>query len=422
MSILIKNIRAIDPRHKLDKEVDVLIEKGKIAKIGTNISAEAKERIDGKGLCLLPGLIDLHVHFREPGFELKETVETGSKAALHGGFVAAVTMPNTKPACDNRDVVEGIVKRAKEAGFQVFPCGTLTKGREGKEISEMSDLKDGGCVAVSDDGNAIENSLVSRRAMEYASMLGLLVISHSEEEALSKHGVMNESAVSTRLGLKGIPREAEDIAVFRDIEIATLAGARIHIAHISTKGAVELVKNAKKKGLPVTCEVTPHHFALTEDAVENYDTNFKMNPPLRTKEDVEAMKEGLKDRTIDIISTDHAPHMEEEKSGEFIKAPFGVVGLETSLGVALTELYQTKVLDLNGVIEKMAAGPAEILGLKNFNEIKEGSEANLTIVDLEKEWIVDTKEFKSKGKNTCFKGRKLKGKAVGTVCRGKYSV
>jgi len=419
MSILLRNIRAIDPKNKVDETLDCLIERGKISKLGKNLSAQATHTVEGKNLCLVPGLIDLHTHFREPGFEYKETIETGTRAALRGGFVACVSMPNTEPACDNQNVVAAILRRAADSQFNIFPCGTISKGRLGKEISEMAELKEAGCVAVSDDGNFVQNSLLMRHALEYASMFDFLVISHAIDEDLSRGASMNEGHMSTVLGLKGSPNAAEEIAVIRDIALAKLVKARLHIAHVSTEGAVKLIREAKADGVTVTAEATPHHFALTEDTLTDYDTNFKMNPPLRNAKDVKEIHKGLKDGTIDVIATDHAPHAAEEKDREFKEAPFGVIGLETALGAALTELYHKGVLTIEQVIWKMSLRPAELIGLKNFNEIKEGSAANLTVVSLDEEWEVRKADFLSLSKNSCFIGKKFKGKVKHTICNGK---
>jgi len=420
INLLIKQIHIIDPKNKVDGVFDLLIKNGLIAELKKEIKSSTAETLDGKGLHLFPGLIDMHVHFREPGFEQKETIVSGAKAALKGGFVAAVTMPNTNPPCDHQSVIDNIIRKSNEVPFYIFPAGTLTKEREGKELSEMADLKRAGAWAVTDDGNWVSDPLLMRRAMEYASMLGLLVISHAEDKRLTSTGVMNEGIMSTRLGLKGTPNASEAIAVSRDILLTELTGAPLHLTHISTREAVELVRDAKKKKLPVTADVTPHHFSLTEEVLEHYDTNFKMMPPLRTAEDLKSILEGLKDGTIDAIATDHAPHTDEEKMEEFMDAPVGVTGVETALGVALTQLYHEKVLNLSELVMKMSTRPAEILKLPNgFGEIKVGTEANLTLVDLNQEWVVKEEEFISKSKNSCFIGSKLKGKAVGTISRGK---
>jgi dihydroorotase len=418
MSLRIRHIRAVDPKNGLDATVDILIDRGRIAKIAGTVEEKANVEIDAAGLVAIPGLLDLHVHFREPGYEYKETIETGCGAALRGGYVGCVTMPNTNPPCDNQSVVAAILRRARDAHFNVFPCGTISKGRQGKEISEMAELREAGCVAVSDDGSFVANSLLMRHAMEYATMFDFLVISHAIDNELSRTGVMNEGKMSTVLGLKGSPNAAEDIAVMRDIALAKMTGCRLHIAHVSTEGAVKLIREAKREGVRVTCEVAPHHFALTDEALIDYDTRFKMNPPLRTRRDVEEIKKGLSDGTIDVIATDHAPHSEEEKEQEFVDAPFGVIGLETALGVALTELYHTGLLSLEEIVWKMALRPAEVIGLSDFNEIREGCPANLALINLSEEWTVLKEDFLSKSKNSCFIGKRLKGRVHHTLCNG----
>ena len=419
MDILIKNAKVIDPRHKLNEIADVLVVSGKISKIGKNLSSPGAEIIDGTGKVLLPGFIDLHVHFREPGGGHKETVATGSMAALKGGFVGAVSMPNTTPAADNAAIVEFILKRAREANFNIFPCGTLSKGREGKEISSMLELKNSGCVAVSDDGSYLRNPVVARHAFEYASQLGLMIMSHAEIHELTKGGVINEGFVSTTLGLKGMPAIAEVIAVATDIELARLTGAKLHVTHLSTKGALEKIRQAKQEGLSVTCDVTPHHLALTDEAVKDYDTNFKMNPPLRTEEDRKSMIDGIKDGTVDAIATDHAPHQIEEKDQEFEHAPFGVIGLETAFAISYSELCVKEKIALEILIDRLAAGPAKMLDLQKFNEITEGGSANLTLVNLDKKWTISPEEFLSKSRNSCFIGKQVQGYVEATICNGK---
>jgi dihydroorotase len=438
MNVFIKKVHVVDPKNRVDDVLDVAIKDGVIVELKKDIkvagvlqrgilSKESRQdacgvkggTIDGKGLHLFPGLIDMHVHFREPGDEQKETIISGAKAALKGGFVAAVTMPNTNPPCDHQSVIDNIIRKANEVPFYIYPAATLTKGRSGSELSEMADLKRAGAWAVSDDGDWVNDSLLMRRAMEYASMLDLLVMSHAEDRRLSGHGVMNEGKMSTELGLPAIPRASEVVAVSRDILLAELTGAHLHVTHVSTKGAVEHVRAAKKKKIRVTADATPHHLALTEKSLQYYDTNFKMNPPLRTDEDRKAIVEGLKDGTIDVIATDHAPHTEEKKMAEFPDAPMGVTGVETALGVVLTELYHKTVLDLKGVVTKMSLGPSEILKIPNgFGQIQVGTEANLTLVNINEEWTVRKQDFISKSRNSCFIGKKLKGKAVATLSRG----
>ncbi|MBI4115039.1 MAG: dihydroorotase [Candidatus Omnitrophica bacterium] len=421
MNLLIRGAHVVDPKNKVDEVLDLRIERNHIAAIGKSLEpATGGEIFEAKGLYLLPGLIDLHVHFREPGFEQKETIETGALAALRGGFVGCVSMPNTNPPCDHQSVIDNIIRKAREVPLHLFPAGTISKGRQGAELSEMADLKRAGIWAVTDDGDWVTDSLLMRRAMEYASMLGLLVISHCEDRRLSANGVMNEGLMSTRLGLKGIPHESEEVAVMRDIQLARLTGARLHVAHLSTARTVKLIREAKAEGIRVTAEVTPHHLSLTDASTEGYNTNFKMNPPLRTPEDVDAVQKGLEDGTIDCVATDHAPHTEEEKMYEFDEAPFGVIGLETSLGVCLTELVHAKKMTLAKLVERMSMRPAEILKLPNgYGEIKKSAEANVTLVDLNQDWIVRAEDFLSKSKNSCFIGKKLKGRVAATLCMGK---
>ncbi len=419
MSILIKNAHAFDPRNNVDDILDVVIDRGKVKQIGKSLDVSCDETIDATGKYLLPGFVDLHVHFREPGDEYKETIKTGAMAALRGGIVGAVAMPNTSPATDSQAIVEFVLKRASEANFNIFPCGTLSKGRAGKDISEMSELKEAGCVAVSDDGSYLSNPLVARRAFEYASSLGLIVMSHAEIPQLTVGGVMNEGETSTRLGLKGSPDIAESMAVACDIELAKLTGAHIHICHISTKKALENLVRAREQGVHATCEVTPHHFALTDTRIKNYETNLKMNPPLRTDEDKLFMIEGLKKGYIDCIATDHAPHSEEEKDREFEKAPVGVIGLETSFPVTMTELYHKEKMSLDLILEKLSLNPTKMLGLLDFNEIKEGSKANFALVDLDEKWVVAEDLFYSKSRNSSFLGKEVQGNVVATVCNGK---
>ncbi len=419
MNLLIKNATIVDPENKREEVADCLIQDGKIAEIGKSLSGEG-EVIDAKGLHLMPGFIDLHTHFREPGNEAKETIQSGAKAALKGGYVAAVSMPNTNPPCDHRAIIDNIIRKAKEVPFHIFPAGCISKGREGKELSEMADLKKAGIVAVTDDGDWVGDSLLMRRALEYASMLNLIVMTHAEDKRLSAGGCMNEGCSSTRLGLRGISPVSEDVAVARDIELARITGAHLHVCHLSTSRAVELVRRAKKEGLRVTAEVTPHHLALTDEALEGYNTNFKMNPPLRASEDTKALRQALKDGTIDCVATDHAPHTDEDKMKEMDDAAFGVIGLETAFGIIATELYHKDKWPIAKIVDVMSVKPAKILGLGHeFGRIQKGCEANVVLVDLEKEWPVTHKEFESKSKNSCFLNLKLKGRVAATVCAGK---
>ncbi len=418
MDYIIKSAHVIDPKNNIDDVLDVLIEKKFITKIDKNINSSSAKEIDANGLYLFPGLVDLHAHFRDPGFEYKETIESGAKAAFHGGFVGCVSMANTQPVCDNPSVVETILKKAQHINFSIFPCGTVTKGGEGSELSEMADLRAAGCLAVSDDGNSVADILVQRRALEYASMLGLLIMIHAEDKQLSKNGLINEGLVSTRLGLRGIPNAAEDVMVARDIELVKLTGAPIHFQHVSTRRAVELIGEAKKAGLPVTAEATPHHCTLIDEDIVTYNTNFKINPPLRSIDDRDAIVRGLEMNIIDAIATDHAPHQDVEKDIEFDKALFGTTGLETALAVILTYFYHKNILSLQDIVKKMSLNPQSILGLSDFAEVKKDIEANLVLVDINKEWTVEKKSFVSKSKNSCFLGKKLKGKVAATICKG----
>ncbi|OGW36793.1 MAG: dihydroorotase [Nitrospirae bacterium GWC2_56_14] len=420
MNILIKNGHIIDPANKVDEKLDILISDGKIEKLGKtgSVSSPDAQVIDAAGKLVVPGLIDMHVHLREPGFEYKETIATGTAAAKAGGFTSVCCMPNTNPVNDNRSVTEFILSQAaKEASACVFPIGAITKGSKGEELSEMGELRAAGCVAVSDDGKPVMNAAIMRRAMEYARVFDLLVISHCEDSSLSAKGVMNEGFVSTELGLRGIPRSAEDVMTARDISLAELTGARVHIAHVSTAGSVDLLRAAKARGVKVTAETCPHYFSLTDEAVRGYNTMAKMNPPLRTAEDVAAIKAGLKDGTIDVIATDHAPHGRDEKSGEFDYAPFGIVGLETALGLSL-RLVAEKVLTLQQVLCKLSLNPASVLKIGK-GTLKTGGDADITIIDADLAWTVDASQFRSRSKNTPFNGLKLTGRAVQTIVGGR---
>ncbi len=418
MRLLLKGGRILDTSQGLDKVADLLIEDGVVAEIGS-ITAKADDQVeDVTGKVVVPGLIDMHVHLREPGFEHKEDVRSGTRAAIAGGFTSIAAMPNTKPVTDNRSVVEFIRMRAAEAGLaRVHPIGALTKELKGDEIAEIGDMIAGGAVAFSDDAFPIENAGLMRRAMDYCAMFDKPVIVHCEDKALADDGFMNEGLLATILGLKGIPREAEEIAVYRNVMIANLTGCRLHVAHVSTRGSVEIIRQAKEDGVTVTCETCPQYFTLTEDAVKGYDTNAKINPPLRSADDVAAIKEGLADGTIDVIATDHAPHAIEEKETEFAYAFCGMVGLETALGLALTELVHAGVISLASAIEKMTAAPARILGLENG--IKIGNAADITVIDPDAKWTVDPAKFYSKSKNTPLGGRELIGAASLTIVGGR---
>ena len=429
MNILIRNGHLIDPLQKIDGVGDILIEKGKIKEINTKskeqrakskeLSKSSVKTIDAKGCIVMPGLIDMHVHLREPGFEYKETIKTGSEAAVHGGFTTICCMPNTYPVHDNASVTEFIIRKAAEEGScPVLPIGAITKGQKGEELAEMGTMVKEGCIAFSDDGYPVMHSLIMRRALEYSKTFDVPIISHCEDLTLSDSGVINEGLLSVTLGLKGIPAESEQIMIFRDIALAELTGGRLHIDHVSTEGSIQLIRNAKNRGIHVTAETCPHYFSLTEDAVKGYDTNAKVNPPLRTKRDRDAIKAGLRDGTIDVIATDHAPHHKDEKLREFDIAPSGISGIETALGLSL-RLVHDGVLTLQQLVEKMSSHPARILRLQNKGTLKVGSDADIVIVDKDREWTVDTEKFISKGKNSPFHGWLLKGMAVVTICRGK---
>lgn len=418
-SILIKNGRVIDPENKQDGIFDVLVKSGKIAKIGRNIKTNADEIIDAKEKIVAPGLVDMHVHLREPGREDKETIFTGVKAAVKGGFTSIACMPNTTPVCDNQTIVKFILDEAKRVSLaNVFPIGAITKGREGRELAEIAELKESGCVALSDDGDSILNTALMRRACEYASSFDLPITVHCEDKALSEGGVMNEGFISTLLGLKGIPNKAESVIIQRDLELAEMAEARIHIAHVSTREGVDLIRIAKSKGIKVTAETTPHHLALTDACCKTFDTNTKVNPPLRAKEDVDALKAGLKDGTIDVIASDHAPHLESEKDIEFDKAPFGIIGLETALAIAMTELVYSKTLTWPEIIYKMSVNPSKILGLDRGN-LQEGKIADITIIDPQKKWVYKKDGIASKASNSPFLGWTFKGLATDVIVGGR---
>jgi dihydroorotase len=427
MRILIQNGHIIDPSQGISGTGDILIEGGKIKDIKTkSIEKIQKTRdydhtdriIDAKGLIVLPGLIDMHVHLREPGFEYKETISSGTLAAVKGGFTTVCCMPNTFPVNDNASVTEFIKRKASQEGHcTVLPIGAITKGQKGEELAEIGTMKKEGCIAFSDDGHPVMSSLIMRRALEYSKAFGVPIISHSEDLTLSEGGVMNEGLMSVTLGLKGIPAEAEQIMIFRDILLAELTGGRLHIAHISTEGSVNLIRYAKKRGVHVTAETCPHYFSITEEAVSGYNTNAKVNPPLRTKRDIEAIKEGLRDGTIDVIATDHAPHHRDEKMREFDMAPFGISGLETAVSLSL-RLVGEGTLTMGQLVEKMTLNPAQILQINKGN-LKVGSDADLVIVDTNKEFTVRSDEFVSKGKNTPFEGWMTKGTPVLTLCKGK---
>lgn len=418
MLIRFKGARIVDPGN-MDEEQDLLVKNGLIhaliAPTAEDPEPEVKT-IDVTGMVIVPGLIDLHVHLREPGHEYKETIETGLRAAAKGGFTGVCPMPNTLPVNDNAQVTRFIVNRAKEIGLsRVHPVGAISLGLKGSTISEYSDMKQAGMVAISDDGRPVENSQVMRRAMEYASGLGLPVISHSEDLSLAKDGAMNEGIVATRLGIKGIPNAAESIMVMRDIALAELTGARLHIAHVSCEESVDAIRHAKDRGVRVTCETAPHYFTLTDQAVGDYDTNAKMNPPLRAEKDRLAIIKGLKDGTIDMIATDHAPHSKLEKEVEFDMALFGIIGLETSLALSL-KLVQDGVISMETLVEKMSRNPADFLGMDN--RLIPGNVADITVIDPDRCHGIDPATFASKSRNTPFSGMEVKGDVFLTMVQG----
>jgi len=416
MSLVIKNGHVIDPASGTSDALDVLIKGKRVAGIGPGL--EGNEVLDATGCVVCPGLVDLHVHFREPGNESKETIATGSRAAAHGGFTSVVTMPNTSPPIDNAGTLELVIRRARDTScVKIWPAACATKERAGQEMTEMAELKAVGAVAVTDDGDDIASSWVMRRVLEYADMCGLVYIAHCEDPTLCPDGVMNEGFVSTKLGLPAMPKAMEDIMVGRNIRLAETAGARIHIAHLSTAGGVDIVRRAKARGAAVTCETAPHYWTLTDEALTTFDTNAKMNPPLREAEDVAAIKEGLADGTIDCIATDHAPHAFTEKDVEIPLAPFGIIGLETSLALTITELVEPGVISLEKAVDLMSCAPARVLDLR-AGVLEKGGPADVTVFDAKAEWTVDPEEFLSLSHNTPFAGRTVRGRVKATICDG----
>ncbi len=423
MKLHLKSGHLIDPIKGKDATMDMLIVDGKIERIGASLSSDKSyEVIDLKNKVIAPGFIDMHVHLREPGFEHKETIETGCASAAAGGFTAVCCMPNTNPAIDEESVARYVQEEGRRATgglVDVYPIAAASKGRKGEELSPMAELAKAGAVAFSDDGSPISNAELMRRIFEYSSMYNLPIIQHAEEHTMTRNGLMNEGFESTRLGMPGIPPIAEELMIARDIVLLRyVPRAKYHVAHISTIGSIDCVRRAKIEKLNITCEAAPHHFTLSDEAVASFDTNMKMNPPLRTKEDVQAIKEALRDGIIDAIASDHAPHTIDEKEVEFAQAPFGIVGLETAIGLSITELVHHKYLTLIQLVEKLSVNPRHILSLPAIN-IQEGEIANLTLLDPAIEWIVDIQSFKSKSKNSPFHGRALKGKAIGIINNGK---
>jgi len=419
MKILIKNGKVIDPSQKRNGVADVLIENKKIIKIEKKIKAKADKVIDARGKIVAPGFIDMHTHLREPGEENKETIATGARAALYGGFTTVCAMPNTIPTCDNAALINYILEKSVHAGFaNVLPIGAITKNRLGKEMTEMAEMQQLGCVAISDDGDSVDDTKLLRRVMEYAAMLNLPVICHCEDKNLFGKGVMHEGYWSTTLGLRGIPAEAESIIVGRDIQLAALTGVHLHIAHVSTAQSVDLIRQAKKRGVKITAEATPHHFTLNDEALQNYDTRCKVNPPLRSKNDVKAICKGLKDGTIDVIATDHAPHLEVDKEKEFDYAPFGLIGLETALSLAIMQLVNKRILTWPELINKLSCNPNKILQ-HNRGTLKPGAIADIIIIDPKKTWVYTKDQIKSKSFNSPFIDWEMKGKVEVAILAGK---
>lgn len=413
-SILIKNIRAVDT--KSDIITDVFIDNGKISAVGKDLNVKTDRVIDGTGLVLMPSLFDMHVHFRDPGFTHKEDILTGCNAALAGGVTGVLAMPNTKPPCDNPETIRYIIDKAKDTGVEVYPVGCITNGMNGSGLCDYEELKKAGCICISDDGRPVENAEYMRQALELSNKNGLLVASHCEDLSIINGGIMNKGKTSEKLGVKGMDRASEDYITAREIILASSVNARIHICHVSTEGSTAIIRFAKSRGIKVTCETAPHYFMLTDELLEKRDADYRMNPPLRTPEDVRAIIEGIKDGTIDCIITDHAPHAKEEKA-DFEKAPNGVVGLETSLGATLTALYHTGEITLQKVVELMCINPRKILGLE-VPEIAEGKTADLIIADINRKWVVNPDELHSKSHNTVFKGMTLTGKNLMTISKG----
>ncbi len=420
MRLLIKNGRVVDPSSGIDETLDILVDRGKIVDLRAKIEADNAQVVDASRLVVAPGFIDMHAHLREPGQEDKEDIFTASLAAAKGGFTSLCAMPNTHPVNDSRGVTEYILSEAnKRARVNIFPVAAITMNLKGEELTDMADLVSAGAVAFSDDGKCIQNSLVMRRALEYSNFLQALIIDHCEDSSLSQDGLMHEGFSSHLFGLEGIPASAEDIMVARDVILAEAANARIHIAHLSTRGAVYLVREAKKRKVKVTAEVTPHHLILTDSALESYSTNLKVNPPLRGQDDVQALLAAVKEGAIDVFATDHAPHSPEEKDVEFDRAPFGINGLETAVSLLLDKLVNKNIISLPRFVEMISTRPAQILGLKDKGRIAAGADADLTILNLHKEVVVDVHGFLSKSRNNPFHGWKLRGAPTMTIVAGK---
>ena len=419
--LLLRGGRLLDPSTRTDAAGDLLIANGKIESLGDRVDLGGRDDVDVldcAGLVVAPGFIDVHCHLREPGREDVETIATGARAAAAGGFTAVCAMPNTDPVTDNQAAVGFIIRQAARAGAaRVYPIGAISLGQRGEALAEFGEMVGAGAVAVSDDGKPVASAHLMRTALEYARTFGIPVADHCEEPTLAAGGAMNEGIVSARLGLKGVPNEAEEIMAIRDILLARRTGGHVHLCHMSTRGSVELIRWGKERGIPVTAEACPHHLSLTEDAVEGYDTNAKMNPPLRTAADVEALREAVRDGTIDVIATDHAPHHYDEKEREFADAPNGIVGLETALAVNITWLVAAGLIDLGTLVDKMACAPARVFHLQG-GTLRRGSVADVTIFDPDTEWTVDPTRFRSKGRNTPYTGQRLRGRVHYTIVDG----
>jgi len=420
MKLLVRNGRIIDPATKTDAVLDILMAGGRIVEVKAGIEAPSCPEIDAAELVVCPGLIDMHTHLREPGYEAKETIATGTRAAARGGFTTVCAMPNTNPVSDDRRGIESILKAAERAAIvNVFPIAAITKGSRGEELVDMADLIAAGAIAFSDDGQPVEDVRIMKQALDVAKGLDALIIDHCEDKALSGDGVMHEGPQSRRFGLKGIPAAAEEVMVVRDVILAGEVGTRVHIAHLSTKGGVAALREAKEKGVAASAEATPHHLLLTDDALEGHDPNFKMKPPLRSREDVDALVEAVRGGVVDAIATDHAPHTPKEKSQGIEKAPFGIVGLETAVSLILDRLVCKRVISLSRFVELLSRNPARLLGLRQKGRISAGADADLTVLDLSAGVTVDRNNFESKGRNTPFNGWKLKGRAVMTIVGGR---
>lgn len=422
MKLLIKKGHIVDAKTGLNGVNDLLVTDGYITEIAGNIDEDGCEIIDAKGKYVLPGLVDAHCHLRDPGFEYKEDIESGTRSAAMGGFTSIACMPNTNPVADSESVIKYILNKAKQEGYvNVYPIGAISKGLKGEELAEIGELKFAGAVAISDDGKPVINSSLMKKALQYASMFDMTVISHCEDLDLAEDGVINEGYTSTIMGLKGIPAAAEETMVSRELILSEYTGVPIHIAHVSTALSVEMIRNAKKRGVKVTCETCPHYFSLTEEACEGYNTYAKVNPPLRTAADVQAIIEGIADDTIDIIATDHAPHHADEKNIEFSLAANGLVGFETALSLAVTHLVKPAIISISKLVEKMSLNPSKILSI-NKGTLEIGSTADITIIDINEKITVDPGKFQSKSKNSPFGGMELTGSVWGTIVGGKVIV